>query len=64
MLFFVVVGLVVECGSLLLYLVIVLCEMGILLVVLLGGLCEWVEDGEMIEFDGTVGIVRKVVVDG
>ena len=57
-------GLVVERGSLLSHSAIVSREMGIPSVVSLGGLCEWVEDGEMIELDGTAGTVRKVVVDG
>ncbi|MFT4546999.1 MAG: phosphohistidine swiveling domain-containing protein [Verrucomicrobiales bacterium] len=64
MLFPAAAGLVVERGSLLSHSAIVSREMGIPSVVSLSGLCEWIEDGEIIEIDGAAGTVRKVGSDG
>jgi len=63
MLFPAAAGLVVERGSLLSHSAIVSREMGIPSVVSLSGLCEWIEDGEIIELDGAAGTVRKVAAD-
>ena len=53
-------GLLVERGSLLSHAAIVSRELGLPSIVSLTGITPWVADGDMVEFDGSTGIVRKV----
>lgn len=53
-------GLLVERGSLLSHAAIVSRELGLPSIVSLTGLTHWVTDGDLVEFDGSTGIVRKV----
>lgn len=52
-------GILVERGSLLSHAAIVAREMGIPAIVGLSGLTEWLEDGELVRFDGSTGQVIK-----
>ena len=60
MLFPAAAGLVVERGSLLSHSAIVARELGLPAVVGVPSCTTWIVDGEVIELDGTTGIVRKV----
>ena len=53
-------GLLVERGSLLSHSAIVAREMGIPAIVAIDGLTQWVKDNDMVELDGSAGIVRKI----
>ena len=53
-------GLLVERGSLLSHSAIVAREMGIPAIVAIPGLLERLSDGELIEFDGQTGLIRRV----
>jgi pyruvate,water dikinase len=53
-------GVLVERGSLLSHSAVVARELGLPAVVGLKGLMDWLEDGEMIEMDGTAGTVRRL----
>ena len=53
-------GLLVERGSLLSHSAIVAREMGIPAVVSIAGLMDWLHDGDIVEFDGGSGIIRKL----
>ena len=53
-------GILVERGSLLSHSAIVSRELGIPAVVGITGLIDNLHDGDMVEFDGTTGIVRKI----
>lgn len=57
-------GLLVERGSLLSHAAIVSRELGIPSIVSLTAITDWVQDGEMLEFDGSTGVVRKLGSDG
>ena len=50
----------VERGSLLSHAAIVARELGIPAVVSLPGLTRWLKDGDLVELDGTTGIVRRL----
>jgi pyruvate,water dikinase len=64
MLFPACAGLLVERGSLLSHSAIVAREMGIPAVVALAGLTRWLEDGDLVEMDGTRGTVRRIGAEG
>ena len=53
-------GILVERGSLLSHASIVARELGIPAVVSIRGLTEWLRDGDLVEFDGTSGVVRRL----
>jgi pyruvate,water dikinase len=53
-------GVIVERGSLLSHSAIVARELGIPSVVSVPGLTEWLKDGDLIELDGTHGIVKRI----
>jgi pyruvate,water dikinase len=53
-------GLLVERGSLLSHAAIVSRELGLPAIVSLTGITHWLADGDLVEFDGSTGIVRKV----
>jgi len=53
-------GLLVERGSLLSHAAIVSRELGLPSVVSLTGITHWLTDGDLVEFDGSTGVVRKV----
>ncbi len=53
-------GILVERGSLLSHSAIVAREMGIPAVVSLAGLTRWLSSGDLVEFDGTTGVVRRL----
>ncbi len=53
-------GVLVERGSLLSHAAIVARELGIPAVVSMPGLTRWLEDGDIVELDGTTGVVRRV----
>ena len=53
-------GVLVERGSLLSHAAIVARELGIPAVVSLPGLTSWLKDGDIVEMDGSTGVVRKV----
>ena len=53
-------GLLVERGSLLSHAAIVSRELGLPAIVSLTGITHWLTDGDLVEFDGSTGIVRKV----
>jgi len=53
-------GLLVERGSLLSHSAILARELRLPTVVSIGGLMEWLKDGEVVQFDGSTGVVRKV----
>ena len=55
-------GVLVERGSLLSHAAIVARELGIPAIVSLPGLTHRLRDGDVVEMDGSTGIVRKVVV--
>jgi pyruvate,water dikinase len=52
-------GLLVEHGSLLSHSAIVARELGLPTVVSVGGLMEWLRDGDVVEFDGASGLVWR-----
>lgn len=54
-------GLLVERGSLLSHSAIVSRELGIPAVISIPGLLEWIQDGDVVELDGSAGIVRRLV---
>jgi rifampicin phosphotransferase len=53
-------GLLVERGSLLSHSAIVSREMGIPAIVSLAGVTAWLKTGDMVEFDGSTGVVKKL----
>ena len=53
-------GVLVERGSLLSHAAIVARELGIPAVVSLPGLTKWLKDGDVVEMDGSTGIVRRI----
>ena len=53
-------GLLVERGSLLSHSAIVARELGIPAIVSIRGLTEWLRDGDVVELDGSQGIVRRL----
>jgi len=53
-------GILVERGSLLSHAAIVSREMGIPSVVGITGLTRWLQDGDLVEFDGSSGLVRRL----
>ena len=53
-------GVLVERGSLLSHAAIVARELGIPAIVSLPGLTRWLQDGDVVEMDGSAGTVRKV----
>ena len=57
-------GLLVERGSLLSHSAIVARELGIPAVVSVPGLTKWLRDGDVVEFDGALGIVRRLNTRG
>jgi phosphohistidine swiveling domain-containing protein len=57
-------GLLVQRGSLLSHSAIVAREMGIPCVVAIPGLLDTLVDGEMVEMDGTTGLVRRIGAEG
>jgi phosphohistidine swiveling domain-containing protein len=61
MLFPAAAGLVVERGSLLSHSAIVARELGLPAVISIPGCTQWIQDGELIELDGTTGVVRKII---
>ena len=60
MLFPSALGLLVERGSLLSHSAIVAREMGIPAVVSLTGVTHWLKDGDLVELDGSTGLVRRL----
>src|SRR5262249_43811155 len=60
MLFPCAAGLLVERGSLLSHSAIVSREMGIPAIVSLEGVTRWLKDGDVVELDGSTGVVVKV----
>jgi pyruvate,water dikinase len=56
-------GLLVERGSLLSHAAIVSRELGLPAIVSLTGITHWLADGDLVEFDGSTGVVRKVTDD-
>ncbi|MCP4042804.1 MAG: phosphoenolpyruvate synthase [Gammaproteobacteria bacterium] len=56
-------GLLVERGSLLSHSAIVAREMGIPAIVSLSGLTHWLKTGDEVEFDGSTGVVRRIITD-
>ncbi len=57
-------GLLVERGSLLSHSAIVSREMGIPAIVSIAGVTAWLKTGDIVEFDGSTGVVKKLSVDG
>jgi len=57
-------GLLVERGSLLSHSAIVAREMGIPAVVSLAGVTRWLRDGDLVELDGSTGVVTRLAVSG
>lgn len=57
-------GLLIERGSLLSHSAIVAREMGIPTIVSLSGVTGWVQDGEIVELDGSTGIARRISAEG
>ena len=53
-------GLIVEKGSLLSHSAIISREIGLPTIVSVTGATEWLQDGDIIEFDGSTGIIKKV----
>jgi pyruvate,water dikinase len=53
-------GLLVERGSLLSHSAIVAREMGIPAIVSIDGVTQWLKDGDVVELDGSTGIVQKI----
>jgi pyruvate,water dikinase len=53
-------GLLVERGSLLSHSAIVARELRLPAVVSISGLMAWLRDGDLVEFDGSSGVVRKL----
>jgi rifampicin phosphotransferase len=56
-------GLLVERGSLLSHSAIVSREMGIPAIVSIAGVTAWLKTGDMVEFDGSTGVVKKLNTD-
>jgi rifampicin phosphotransferase len=63
MLFPAVSGLLVERGSLLSHSAIVSREMGIPAIVSLAGVTTWLKTGDLVEFDGSTGVVKKLSIE-
>jgi phosphohistidine swiveling domain-containing protein len=59
MIFPAALGVLVERGSLLSHAAIVARELGIPAVVSIPGLTRWLRDGDVVEFDGSTGVVRR-----
>jgi len=53
-------GLLVERGSLLSHSAIVAREMGLPVIVALGGVTQWLKDGDWVEMDGTTGRITRL----
>jgi pyruvate,water dikinase len=53
-------GLIVEHGSLLSHSAIVARELGLPAVVSVAGVTEWLHDGDLVELDGSTGVVRRL----
>lgn len=53
-------GLIVEHGSLLSHSAIVARELGLPAVVSVQGVTEWLRDGDIVELDGSSGVVRRL----
>jgi pyruvate,water dikinase len=64
MIFPAALGVLVERGSLLSHAAIVARELGIPAVVSIPGLTRWLRDGDVVEFDGSTGVVRRVTQPG
>jgi pyruvate,water dikinase len=62
MLFPAAAGVLVERGSLLSHSAIVARELGIPAVVSLTGVTRWLRDGDLVELDGSTGVVRKLAL--
>ena len=60
MIFPTALGVLVERGSLLSHAAIVARELGIPAVVSIPGVTRWLRDGDVVEFDGSTGVVRRV----
>jgi rifampicin phosphotransferase len=56
-------GLLVERGSLLSHSAIVSREMGIPAIVSIAGVTTWLKTGDLVEFDGSTGVVKKLGVE-
>lgn len=56
-------GLLVERGSLLSHSAIVSREMGIPAIVSLSSVTTWLKTGDLVEFDGSTGVVKKLTID-
>jgi pyruvate,water dikinase len=57
-------GILVERGSLLSHAAIVARELGIPAIVSVPGVTSWLNDGDLVELDGSTGVVRKLGSDG
>ena len=53
-------GVLVERGSLLSHAAIVARELGIPAIVSVPGVTRWLQDGDVVELDGSTGVVRKL----
>jgi pyruvate,water dikinase len=53
-------GVLVERGSLLSHAAIVARELGIPAIVSVPGVTGWLRDGDLVELDGSTGVVRKL----
>src|SRR6187401_1176761 len=53
-------GIIVEYGSLLSHTAIVSRELGIPAIVSASGVMDWLKDGDLIEFDGKTGSIKKL----
>ncbi len=60
MIFPTALGVLVERGSLLSHAAIVARELGIPAVVSIPGVTRWLRDGDVVEFDGSTGIIRRI----
>ncbi|MGH9328855.1 MAG: PEP-utilizing enzyme, partial [Vicinamibacterales bacterium] len=63
MIFPAALGVLVERGSLLSHAAIVARELGIPAVVSVPGVTRWLRDGDVVEFDGSTGVVRRVATN-
>jgi pyruvate,water dikinase len=64
MIFPAALGVLVERGSLLSHAAIVSRELGIPAIVSIPGLTRWLRDGDVVEFDGSTGVVRRTTQPG
>lgn len=64
MLFSSVSGILVERGSLLSHAAIVSRELNLPAVVSIPGLLDWLKDGDIVEMDGTTGVITKISEEG